>query len=354
MFDTFARFGAPSCLVSDRGANFLSKMVAALCELFSVKRVHTSSYHPQTNASVERFNAVIGQGLRTYLDEHQENWSSFLPGILMAYRATPATQSTKYSPYFMVFGREMVLPLDVALQPKESLGKNVQQHLNEILHNLEETQKIATENLQKARAKSKEYYDKQARKPSFAPGDQVLVYNPHVPKGKASKLWKMWTGPYYITQIGPNHTYKLRLCADNSELKVLIHANRLKPYFGREQRPQPQPTTAAAPAPAAVTGQATQAPTQPPQTQNVLNDPMQGLPTAPNGPGQWHSIDKIIACKRQGKQIIYKVRWSSGNKTEWVNGDDITDEAKREFHVTKTASGKSRKRPLQRHKFFKS
>ena len=58
LFDCFARFGAPSCLVSDRGANFLSKIVASLCELFQVKRVFTSSYHPLTNA--ERANAIIG------------------------------------------------------------------------------------------------------------------------------------------------------------------------------------------------------------------------------------------------------------------------------------------------------
>ena len=59
----FTRYGAPKTLVSDRGKQFLAALVASLCELFKVKRVHTSPYHPQTNATCERFNAVIGQAL---------------------------------------------------------------------------------------------------------------------------------------------------------------------------------------------------------------------------------------------------------------------------------------------------
>lgn len=41
--EIFTRYGAPHVLVSDRGQNFLSKIVQALCELFSVQSHHTSS-----------------------------------------------------------------------------------------------------------------------------------------------------------------------------------------------------------------------------------------------------------------------------------------------------------------------
>ena len=353
LFDTFARYGAPSHIVSDRGANFLSKIVSALCELFSVKRVHTSAYHPQTNSTVERFNAVIGQSLRTYLDEHQENWSSYLPGILMAYRAGVSTQSTKHSPYFMVFGREMVLPIDVALTPKQSLGKTVQEHLTNILNNLEVTRKIATTNMEKAQQRYTAYYDRQAKQPSYAPGDKVLLYNPFVPKNKASKLWKKWSGPYYITQLGPNHTYQLRRCSDNTAMKVLVHANRLKPYFSRTLAhiPPDQPNASQQ---QTQQQQPTQQQSAPPQPTAVHKNPVQGLPNTPNDQDQWHAIDQILACKRQGQNMLYRVKWSETGQTEWVNGRDIKDEAKRQFHTLKTASGKRRKRPLQRHKFFNS
>ena len=361
LFEHFARYGAPACLMSDRGANFLSKIVAALCELFQVKRLHTSSYHAMGNGQCERFNSVIGRGLRTYLDEHQDNWSSYLQGILMAYRAAPVT-STKYSPYFLVFGREMLLPFDVSLKPKESLGKNVQEHLTEILNNLEEARKIATANMQKAQEKYKEQYDKSSAETHFLPGDKVLVYNPHVPKGRASKLWKKWTGPYYITQQGPNHTFQLRLCSDNSALKALVHANRLKHFFGRDAK-QTQAERVASQQPADPQSATASAHSQQSQAeaQEINNDTAvtqsdstQSCDTPAEGfdPDQWYKIDKILACKRQRQQVLYKVKWSSTGKTEWLNANDVAQDAREEFHRTRVASGRLRKKPLQRHKFF--
>ena len=357
LFDTFARFGAPECIVSDRGANFLSKMVAALCELFQVKRVCTSSYHPQSNSAVERMNGIIAQGIRTYLDKHQDKWSTYLPGVLMAHRATPATQSTKFSPYFLVFGREMTLPLDVELKPKESLGKDVQQHLKEIIGNVEEAREIAKANMEKAQKRYKYYYDRNVKTPSYATGDQVLVYNPHVPKGNVSKLWKKWTGPYYITQEGPNHTYKLRLCADNKPLTALVHANRLKPYFGRQsleaeaEDDAQSGTDGEVHNPVTSQSQSGKQATQPQQVPDTQQN--QNRQQAEAQQNQWHEVDKIIACKRKGKDMWYRIKWVNTPGTEWINGQDLNEVAKQEFHKSRTASGRQRKRPLKRHKFFK-
>lgn len=63
-------------------------------------------------------NSVILQAIRSYATGQQDDWDDLLlPGILMAYRATPATQSTEYSPLFMLYGIEMCLPIDTALVP---------------------------------------------------------------------------------------------------------------------------------------------------------------------------------------------------------------------------------------------
>ena len=63
--EIFARYGAPKVLFSDRGRNFMSKLVIALCEIFEITQHHTSSYHPQTNGLVERYNSTIAQSLRS-------------------------------------------------------------------------------------------------------------------------------------------------------------------------------------------------------------------------------------------------------------------------------------------------
>ena len=105
--EIFTRYGAPRSIVSDRGRSFMSKLVNAICELFEVKRLHTSSYHPQTNATVETANGILAQTLRAYIDKDQMNWPSLLPIIMMAFRSTPCTESTGFSPYQQLFGKEM-------------------------------------------------------------------------------------------------------------------------------------------------------------------------------------------------------------------------------------------------------
>ena len=115
------RYGATRSIVSDRGRNFMSKLVSALCELFEIKRFHTSSYHPQTNGTVERAKSTLLQALRSYISKDQGNWPKLLPSIMMAFRSMPNTESTGYSPYEMVFGETMNLPIDTSLIPKQTL-----------------------------------------------------------------------------------------------------------------------------------------------------------------------------------------------------------------------------------------
>ena len=125
----------------------MSKLVQALCKMFAVKRHSTSSYHPQTNASRERMNSTIGQAPRAYVKDDQSDWPSILPGILMAYRMTPAMRSTEFSPYFLVFGHEMLTPIDTELVPPENLPKTYEQHLKQTIENLRLARTLATHNV---------------------------------------------------------------------------------------------------------------------------------------------------------------------------------------------------------------
>ena len=159
----------------------------------------------------------------------------------MAYRSTPATQSTQYSPFFMLYGREMRLPIDTVLQPKEHLPQNYKVYLSRILQNLEVCRKLAGDNIKAAQDKYKHQYDKKTKEPDFRSAQRVWLYCTKVPVGKAPKLHRKWVGPYYITMLGPNYTYKLRHCATNKEVKSLVNVMRLKPYFDPENRPTNPP-----------------------------------------------------------------------------------------------------------------
>lgn len=90
----------------------MSNIMTELCRLMNIKKYATSSYHSQTNGACERFNRTLAQSLRSYIDEHQQNWAELLPGILMAYRKADCSNST-FSPFELLFGKEIQRPFDV-------------------------------------------------------------------------------------------------------------------------------------------------------------------------------------------------------------------------------------------------
>ena len=358
----FTRFGAPVELCSDRGKAFMGKLVAALCALFDVKKVNTSSYHPQCDGLCERHIGSISQAIRTSIKTDQSNWDTLLPGILMAHRATPATQSSKLSPYFVVFGREMKLPIDVALTPKPSVGKNNRRYLAEVLENIDLARQIASQNMKQAQENYKQQYDKRAKDPNFELGDKVLLHCPKVPLGLKKRFHRQWTGPYYITQCKPNHTYQLREQGTDKLMGSLVHANRLKLYYTPDQRSLKDPQRDGlldngASQLANNAGLSQQSQTS--ASQNEINahnsqqqaiDASQRIDRTQPRPSQntWHSVRKILACKRKGRNVEYKVQWDSDGSISWIPGKDLSDTAKQQYHVSRTRDGRKRKRPLTR------
>ena len=158
--EIFTRYGACRSLVSDRGQNFLSKIVSILCKLFNVTRHHTSSYHPQSNVACERLNSTLAQSLRAYCSKEQENWSRILPSVMMAFRMSPSTQSTQFSPYYMLFGKEMPLPIDTALIPEEIIDQAPDKFIDEVIKRVKTVHDVARSNVELTQSKNKEYYDK--------------------------------------------------------------------------------------------------------------------------------------------------------------------------------------------------
>ena len=118
---TFTRFGVPCELLSDRGSNFLSKVVAALLDMLKVVHVKTSPYHPQSNGMLERFHGTLKSMIQKTCPEPKD-WDQWLPYLLFAYREAPHT-ATGFSPFELLFGREVRGPLAVVEEQWEGKQK---------------------------------------------------------------------------------------------------------------------------------------------------------------------------------------------------------------------------------------
>jgi transposase InsO family protein len=55
----FCKFGIPAQIHTDRGKEFVNKLMSELCELLNVQHTKTTPYHPQCNAQVEVFNKTV-------------------------------------------------------------------------------------------------------------------------------------------------------------------------------------------------------------------------------------------------------------------------------------------------------
>ena len=68
------RYGYPEKLHSDRGGEFTNAIWKELNSLCDIKKTQTTSYHPQGNGQVERFNRTLVQMLRTLSDGQKRYW----------------------------------------------------------------------------------------------------------------------------------------------------------------------------------------------------------------------------------------------------------------------------------------
>ncbi|GBC09607.1 hypothetical protein RclHR1_00090041 [Rhizophagus clarus] len=87
-----------------------NKVIEKLMEKFNIKHKFLTSYHPQTNGLVERFNKTLCEAL-TKLGKN-DNWDKMIPPVLFAYR-NKKHSSSKVKVFYLAYGREPKLPADI-------------------------------------------------------------------------------------------------------------------------------------------------------------------------------------------------------------------------------------------------
>lgn len=82
----------------------------------------TSAYHPQSNGLDERFNQTLQRQLLKFVDSEQTDWDLYLDSILFSYRVS-RQDSTKHSPFLLVYGRQPRLPIEFNMKPEEDCSE---------------------------------------------------------------------------------------------------------------------------------------------------------------------------------------------------------------------------------------
>jgi transposase InsO family protein len=115
--DITHQFGVPNRIVTDLGMAFTWSDFWDFCQDSLIDVYYSSVAHPRCNGQVERANGLVLQGIKDRIfndiSQYATRWLAELPHIIWGLR-TQVSSATGYSPFFLVYGSEVVLQTDLA------------------------------------------------------------------------------------------------------------------------------------------------------------------------------------------------------------------------------------------------
>lgn len=200
----FVHYGLPARIHSDQGRDFESKLIKELLTLLGIRKSRTSPYHPQGDPQPERFNRTLLAMLGTLDPAKKPKWSQHISQLVHAYNTT-RNDATGYSPYFLMFGREARLPIDLCFGVGSDEENDLKHHqyVANMRKELQKAYQLAADAASRNNERNKRLYDARVRNQTLEEGDRVLVRNLGL-TGK-HKLQDRWNSlPYIVIAKLPN------------------------------------------------------------------------------------------------------------------------------------------------------
>ena len=215
----FCWYGTQYQLHSDQGSDFESELFQHVCSLLDIEKTRTTPYHPQSDGLVERLNRTMLSMLRTFTNEHVDDWDDHLPYVMCAYCST-TQESTGCSANLMMFGRENNLPIDLMAGPPPGTDRCPVEYVEWTRDVYMDAYQFVRDHLKGAAARQRQNYNRLYKPVEISAGMWVWFWYP--PKAKA-KLSTGWDGPYLVVkelsdatlQIQKSRAHRLRTAHRN-------------------------------------------------------------------------------------------------------------------------------------------
>ena len=104
--------GLPSVMTTDQGKEFRNQVNDELMKTFGIDHRLTTAYHPQANGLDERYNQTLVNALSKFAQTDRDSWDEKLGEVVFAYN-TAMQESSKHTPFEVMFGRIARLPVDI-------------------------------------------------------------------------------------------------------------------------------------------------------------------------------------------------------------------------------------------------
>eukprot|EP00170_Pyropia_yezoensis_P000369 contig_2095_g370 len=88
-----ASYGPPDTLLTDNGHQLTSVHFQGVCRMLGIKHLTSTTYHPQTQGQVERYNRAIVAQLKAYVEDHQDTWDELVSALTVTYYSRPQSST---------------------------------------------------------------------------------------------------------------------------------------------------------------------------------------------------------------------------------------------------------------------
>ena len=217
--NVYSKFGGSLKILSDNGTEFKNRVFEQVAKELEVEyKCYTLPYHPASNGQIEGFHAFLKACIAKHVVPQLE-WDVLVPLACAAYNFIP-NEHSKESPFFLMFGRDPVLPLNTLLGSKmRYLGNDMNILSLEAMKNMFE---ISATNLKMAQEMGDPKSDPLPSRLQF--GDTVQIQNytkgPFDPK---------YVGDYCVVSHKGNQVKVQPSIGGPTEMKHIKHVKYILP-----------------------------------------------------------------------------------------------------------------------------
>jgi hypothetical protein len=222
----FMIFGVPRVILCDNGPQYRSNEFRKFADGYDCRIQFNAHYHPRANPT-ERQNKTIKTLLAIYVQDNHRRWDEQIHKLACAIR-TSTQETTKVSPFFVNFGRNMCLSgkdySNVSFGDEQTTQTSRNEGFKRLFVDVKKRLEVAGQ-------KNVERYNLRKRSEEYLVGQKVWRKN-YVLSNAAnyfsSKLAPKYVGPFMIHRRLSPWTYELK-DMDNKIMVGSWHSKDLKP-----------------------------------------------------------------------------------------------------------------------------
>ena len=170
--NVYCVFGGSSRMLTDNGSEFKNKEMQEVCDTLGLKHIFSPVYTPQSNGRLEGWHRFFKACIAKHIRGGGVEWDELVPLAVSAYNFFPC-QSSKESPFVLMFGRDPIMPVAKLLEPRPRYYGERGSALK--MDTLRRLYTVVVQNIRKAREKLPK---KEEEPHNFKVNDMVLVKDP--------------------------------------------------------------------------------------------------------------------------------------------------------------------------------